>query len=199
MDKVSNILFAVAVAAMMLSFVCGLMFLLFPAGFRKVAWQLDQWFSPSPLLEALDKPRYLERRFYRHHKRVGGVVVLGATYTLVRLTGLHGHAAAELLPPVWGIEPRRDLIQLGVMILAISNAMALAAGIIVYFRPSLLKRGETVANRWWSTAPALEPLDTPHGEVNNWFWSHPRLAGLGMMVAATYILGIISAFYFRLW
>lgn len=199
MDEILNILFAFAMAAMALSFGCGLAFLLFPASFRTVARHLDRWFSPAPLFEALDKPRYLERRVYRHHKLVGLLVVMGATYTLIRLTGLHRDAAALLLPATWGAGLRRDLVQLGVTMLGISNVMALAVGIIVYFRPSLLKRGEMLANRWWSTDPALKSLDTPHGKVNGWFWSHPRLAGLGMMLVAIYILGILAAFHFRLW
>lgn len=199
MDDTLTILFAFAIAAMALSFSCGLAFLLFPVSFRAVMLRLEGWFSPAPLFEALDRPHYLEHRIYRHHKLVGILVVLAATYTLIRLTGLHGQAAAHLLPAAWGLELRRNVVQLAVTMLALSNVMALTVGIIVYFRPSLLKRGEMVANRWWWAAPALKSLDIPHDELNDWLWSHPRLAGPGMMLAATYISGILIACRYHLW
>ncbi len=199
MDNALNILFAVAIAAMALSFSCGLAFLLFPVSFRAATLRLERRFSSAPLVEVLDRPRYLENWFYRHHKFVGILVVLATTYTLIRLTGLHGQAAALLLPPVWGMGLRRDLVQSAVTMLLLSNVIALAVGIIVYFRPSLLKRGEVVANRWWSAEPALKSLDIAHDEINGWFWSHPRLAGPGMMLAATYISGILVACRYRLW
>lgn len=199
MDHALTVLFVCSITATAVAFCCGLALLLLPAPFQAAAERLDRWHSSTAVFEILDRPRYIERRIYRHHRLAGTAIVLGASYTLVRLAGLHIRAATTLLPEAWDSVLRDVLVESAWTAVMISNMAAVILGLIVYFRPSLLKQTEHTANRWLSTNGAARALDTPHIGLDSWFWAHPRLAGLGMMSVATYICGVLVTCYYRLW
>ncbi len=98
-----------------------------PAGLHSASW-----------LKGADTPCRIERLIYRQHRLFGLAVLAGAGWFLVRV------AAAGL---VWPGE-NEPLWQAIYPVLAVLNLALIPFGLVMLFRPSLLKRLERAANRW---------------------------------------------------
>ncbi|GAB4303424.1 MAG: hypothetical protein Kow0096_25500 [Thiohalomonadaceae bacterium] len=186
MDIIITALYWSATALVILALLTGIGLLVAPERLRALARTLDRWYSLRPALGPLDKPHYTERRLYHHHRLVGALFVLGAGYTLLRLPGVDPQAALGLMPESWGDALRGLLAANTYWLLLVVNLAALLLGLVVYFRPSLLKRLETRSNQWLSTRQAMKPLDVYHSEWNTRLWSRPRLAGLFVTAGSLY-------------
>jgi hypothetical protein len=75
---------------------------------------------------------------------------------------------------------------LEVVVVALHGAI-LAVGLMVFFRPSLLKGLERTANRW-QDGPATTRLDSVVGTLDGTFEGHPRISGLVLVVSAFWCL-----------
>jgi hypothetical protein len=67
------------------------------------------------------------------------------------------------------------------------HAAILAVGLLVIFRPSLLKGLERTANQW-QEGPATARLDSVVGSLDGAFEGHPRISGLLLVVSALWCL-----------
>lgn len=91
--------------------------------------------QPTGWLAPLHRPRRIERWVYRHHRATGVLITIGAGYALFVLIASRSDDGA--LPtgawsvPIVGVE-----------------LLAMLFGVVVFFRPSLLKSLEGAANRW---------------------------------------------------
>ncbi|NBB91647.1 MAG: hypothetical protein GVY32_00580 [Gammaproteobacteria bacterium] len=92
----------------------------------------------AKILPLLDRQWRLERLAYRHHRLFGGLVVLAGTFFLWQATRtelaelLGDHSTASVL--LW--------------CLLVGQGFNILVGLVVFFRPSLLKPLESVSNRW---------------------------------------------------
>lgn len=120
-----------------------------------------------------DRRWHLERRFYRHH-RLGGCVI-------VVVAGLFFRQLAQgSLPISWpGAPPWQPVWWL----LIAANGANLVIGALVLLRPSLLKPVESVVNRWLV-------LDL-HGLVAK-LADQPRLRGALLLVVAIVTLSVTA-------
>jgi len=194
MDLIADALYWIASALILLALATALGLLAAPARLQSLARVLDSWHSLRPALGPLDKPRYTERRIYRHHRLAGALIVAGAGYTLLRLAGIDTHATLALLPAHWD-EGLRALLAANVYwFLLLANLAALGVGLAVYFRPSLLKHLEARSNHWLSTRQAMKPLDTYHTELNVALWRHPRLTGAFLLIGSVYVWAVLIAY-----
>lgn len=194
MDLIADALYWIATALILLSLAAALGLLAVPAQLHALARTLDRWHSLRPALAPLDKPHYTERRLYRHHRLVGALVVCGASYTLLRLAGLDPQAALGLLPEGWDDRLRGLLAANFYWFLFLANLAALGVGLVVYFRPSLLKPLETRANRWLSTRQAMKPLDVRHTGLDRALWRHPRRTGAFLLIGSLYLWAVLLAY-----
>ncbi len=194
MDTIITALYWIATTLILLALATGIGLLAAPAQLRALIRPLDRWHSLRPALGALDKPRYTERGIYRHHRLAGALIVAGAGYTLLRLTGIDHQATLALLPDNWDSGLRTLLAANTYWLLLLSNLAALGVGLAVYFRPSLLKHLETRSNRWLSSRQAMKPLDTWHSEANTALWHHPRLTGSFLLLGSLYVWGVLLAY-----
>jgi hypothetical protein len=90
---------------------------------------------PTGWLAPLHRPRRIERWIYRHHRATGALITIGAGYALFALVA-SGDGAGPLPTGAWSVPI------VGVELLA------MLFGMLVFFRPSLLKSLEGAANRW---------------------------------------------------
>jgi len=164
---------------------------------RVLAWnqRMSRWISTGEALRPLDQPRDIKPMVYRRHRVVGVLVVAGSLYALDVLTfGFHTGALARVF---------RDLANHGVLatafealrvFLILGNAAALAAGVVLAFRPSLLKGIESWADRTYAPGPSAKVLDEMRFQPDTWVAHHPRIAGTLVTVGCTYIL--VSLLFF---
>ncbi|MEE4303608.1 MAG: hypothetical protein V2J19_05595 [Wenzhouxiangella sp.] len=100
-------------------------------------------------LRLLDRQWQIERLVYRHHRIFGLLVIAAGSFCLWRLTRteltavLDGRSSASIL--LW--------------VLLAGQAFNLLVGLVVFFRPSLLKPLETISNRWheWDVSGECRP------------------------------------------
>ncbi len=94
--------------------------------------------GPAKALGLLDRQWPIERLVYRHHRPFGAVVLTASVFCLWQLTRpeqaavLSGQSPASIL--LW--------------VLLLAQCGNLAIGLIVFFRPSLLRPLERASNRW---------------------------------------------------
>jgi hypothetical protein len=104
--------------------------------------------SWRPLLRRLDEPRDVKRAVYRVHRIAGVALFAGALYALDRLWFAYNAAVAERLLQSWGkAELDAVLLESLRFFLVAGNLGALAAALVMVFRPSLLKGLERWADR----------------------------------------------------
>ena len=165
-----------------LSAIWGLWLLIAPDPARRFAKGADHWVPTASWFDRLDKPIDTTRWFYRYHRPAGTLIVAGASYGLWRwfkayqreaTIGLLDHRmiAAGL---DW-LVPAMEWIFLGF------NCAILIFGLVVVFRPSLLKAPERFANRWVEVR-ADQVLDRHYDPLAGVLMDRPRLLG-GVVVA----------------
>lgn len=194
MDLIADALYGIATALILLSLATAFGLLAVPAQLQSLARTLDRWHSLRSTLGPLDKPHYTERRIYRHHHLFGALIVAGAGYTLLRLAGIDIHAIPALLPAHWDEALRSLLAANFYWFLLLANLATLGVGLVVYFRPSLLRPLETRSNRWLSTRQAMKPLDTYHTSLNIALWRRPRRVGAFLLIGSLYLWAVLIAY-----
>jgi len=173
-----------------LIFLLGLWILLLPTGFLQTGRLLGKWINTDEYFHVLDKPRYQESLIYRHHRIAGGLILLGAAYTLVVLVARADvNSISLVLPTIINSFLSGWLYGALYSLLVIFNMFAIVVGVIIILRPSALKGIESTLNRWIQTDSKLKTLDEPHEiSVDVFPGGNPRLFGLAVALAGLYIL-----------
>lgn len=159
--------------------------------------QLNQYFSRwvgSEKMElALDRPRWIERFFYRHHKLVGAGLLIGAVAVLYTFLFSYNLRTISALIPrgYWWLA---DAL---VGMLLLGTALAALIGMLVLARPSLLRELEKASNHWVSTERFKIMFNGMHLAAEQSIIRHHRIAGASILFGSLYILIILGYFLFQ--
>lgn len=158
---------------------------------RVMRWnaKLNRWYSTRNAFQKLEQPIDVKRVIYRWHRVAGVLVFAGALFTLDVLafsykTNALVHAFRGTgNPHLLGIffEALR-------ITLIVGNVAGLVAGVILCFRPSLLKGVEAVGDRYYSGQEAVKPLEIMHYQPDEFVRTRPRLVGALFTAGSAYIL-----------
>lgn len=167
----------------------GLSFLFLPEKMERLGDKLNQWVSTEHFFDSLNKPRYQEQLVYKYHKVFGLLVMIFTTisiymmcfYTDVSLT-------MEKLLQIAHTAFGKWLLESSYYILVAANAMAFILGLIIFIRPSLLKRMEKKANHWVETEEKLKVLNKTKELPNTVLPGNPRIFGTLILISAIYII-----------
>jgi hypothetical protein len=153
----------------------------------------SRWTSTNKIQKQLDRPRWTEHFFYRHHRLVGGVLFIGAIFVLyVFLFGSRARKIyAAITPGNWWL---MDALMAALLV---GSVLAALVGIIVLAKPSLLREIEKSANRWISTAGAVKFLDGMRNSFDQRILRHRKMAGVFMVIGGLYILIVVGPFLWR--
>lgn len=186
---VGQTLFIVVLAGAALGLVIGLVLLVDSA--RVLRWNaaLSRWISTREAAQRFDRPRDIKRFVYRAHRVIGVLVVAGALYSLDVLTfGFAPGALARAFRDLGGVGVLEVTFESMRLFLLLGNVAALGAGIVLCFRPSLLKGLELWADRTYATREHSAALDQMRFQPDLWVSSHPRLAGFLVLAGSAFIL-----------
>jgi len=158
---------------------------------RVMRWNaaLSRWYSTRQAFHRLDEPIDVKRVVYRWHRVAGVLVFAGALFSLDVLSFSYRTGALVRAfhgvgnPAILGIffEALR-------IVLIIGNVAGLVAGVILCFRPSLLKGVEAVGDRYYSGREAIKPLEAMHYQPDNFVLARPKLVGTLFTMGSLYIL-----------
>lgn len=181
-------LLAALLLGLALAFLVGLLLLARPQALFALNARLSRWVDTRALFGALDQPHSVERFFYRHHRIVGALVALGASYVLWRWAFAYDRSKLQALLGSRWVTQGLDWVPAAVEAALVAlHAAILAIGLVIMFRPSLLKGFERTANHW---QPGLETtrLDEVVGNLDGAFEGHPRVSGLLLAITSTWCL-----------
>ena len=168
----------------------GLLMIFKPQYLERCSKVGNRWISTRHISQWLDRSISLEHWFYRHHRAVGIAIVLGAAYIFIYF-GFQFDRAYTLLRwsqrlplPAQQLNGLLNALVLGGLI---GGAVALIAGLFLWFRPSLLRGVEEQSNRWVSSRRATKIFDVPHGQVDIVVMRHAQKAGWLLLLASIYL------------
>ncbi len=177
-----------------LALVVGELLLARPQALFALNARMSRWVDTRAAFGLLDRPHHLERFFYRHHWPIGILIALGAGYVLWRWAFAYERSEVlALLSRRW-LASGLDWVPaaLEATVVALHGAI-LVVGLLVAFRPSLLKEFERAANHW-QRGPATAPFDTVIGTLDGTFEGSSRVSGLLLTIAACWCLLALAPF-----
>ena len=149
----------------------------------------NRWVSMRFISRWMDRSIRIERWCYRHHRPLGMLLTLGATYILVyfgwrfdKSTALHSFSSLvqnKLLLDA--------LLQALVLFELIGGVFALLIGLVIWLRPSLLRGVEKASNQWLSLRHATEVLDVQHDQVSLFVERHAQRVGWLLLAGSSYL------------
>lgn len=148
----------------------------------------NRWISTRRLNQCLDRSISVEHWFYRHHRPLGMLIILGASYILVYFGLLFDKSIA--LQRLSGYAPVRLLdVLLDALALAslTGAAVALFVGLVLCLRPSLLRGIEESTNLWISSRRVTRVLDIPRDQLERFVAGHTQRVGWLLLLGSIYL------------
>ena len=193
-EVLGQTLFITLVAGAALGLVIGILLLVDSE--RALRWNayMNRWISTGNALSALDRPRDIKRLIYHWHRVVGLLVIAGALYSVnVLAFGLGTEPLVRSFRDLASPTTLRLTVDSLKIFLIAGNVAAIPAGIILCFRPSLLKRVEGWADRQYGTPLTNPNLDAPRYPPDEFVRAHPRLAGALATLGSLFVLVSLGA------
>lgn len=148
----------------------------------------NRWISTQHLDQMLDRSISIEHWFYRRHRLMGILIILGACYILVYFGLLFDKSIAlqrlSVYAPSWLLDVLLDAMALASLTGA---AAALFVGLFLCLRPSLLRGIEESANLWISSDRAFRLLDVPRDQVERFVAGHTQRVGWLLLLGSIYL------------
>lgn len=180
-------------AGSIVSLLVGAGMLLKPERIAFLNQYFSRWVSADKVEEQLDRPRWIERYFYRHHRLVGSALLIGAIFILyVFLFPYNARKISAAVAPGywWLVDALMALLLIGIVLAAL-------VGIVVLARPSLLREIEKSTNRWIATEDAAKLLNGMRYSLDQQLLRHRKIAGGFMILGSLYILVVLGPLLWR--
>ncbi|MFA7270176.1 MAG: hypothetical protein WC073_12595 [Sterolibacterium sp.] len=154
---------------------------------------LSRWVGSDKLMVLLDRPRWIERLMYRHHRLVGVGVSVGALVVLYTFSVRYNLRVVSAFVPhgYWW------LVDALIGILLLGSALAALIGLVVLIRPSLLRDIELSANRWISTEAVHAVCNGMNFSLEQSLIRHHHVAGISILSGSLYVLVVLGIALFR--
>lgn len=138
----------------------------------------NRWVSSRSLSRVLDRSISIEYWFYRHHRALGAIVMMGSVYIFV-FFGIMFDKSYAMHHINWKIPTRLmdGLMDALVLSSLTGGVVAFMVGLFLFLRPSLLRGIEEEANQWVSSRRAIKMLDVPHDQVEKIIACHTQRVG----------------------
>lgn len=171
-----------------LGVVVGFGLLFAPETLERVNTYLMRWIDTHKIEAELDRPRWMERFVYRHHRLIGGALFCGSVFIIYKflLRPLRQKFAFFAINDVFG------LLDAAIALFVISGVLGAMIGLIMAGKPSLLRELETAANRWISTDKLNEAFNKMHFSLDRIMLRHRKAAGLTLIAVSSYVCYVLG-------
>jgi hypothetical protein len=157
-----------------------LMLLFSPRLARSLSNLLNRNVNVDKGIEYLDKEIEISEFFYSHHIAVGIVLVGGSVFSLFFF--FFSLDVSKFAGIFWGSRSNIFTAELIVSVITwigkIGCLAGLVFGLMLVFKPELLKRIESKMNSWFSTKPMIEKLDKSSHNLDTFLFRYPVAVGL---------------------
>jgi len=182
----------------LIALIVGILLLFSPQKMGQLKALSDRWLTPRKSLKPLEIPRESDAFLYRHHQWIGAMAIILPIITIYLLL----YSVAEQLPRS-SISRQEHylfwswLFESATLFLWMANIFAFLVGIVIFFRPSLLKWVEESSNRWFSTRQGLRKLDRSYPQLDQLMMRKSHWTGIFLIAGSLYILVLILTFMFQ--
>lgn len=183
----ATLLFLVIGSVIAMVFGLSLLFITEPT--LRLNSKISNRISMRKATKSIETPIKVETWFYRHAKITGLVLMIGAAYVLHYLIfGFSNKAMLPYLPKLLSTTTWEWLLQAGCLFFLITCSFILIFGLLVFIRPSQLKRFEEKANHWVSTRQAFKGMSSDIDHANRLVNRHPKIFGGVVVVVSLLVL-----------
>lgn len=180
------------------TFCIGTLILVSPALVMRVAGKMNRWVPTDAWFRRLDSPKVTERLFYRHHRIFGALLVIGTGYVIYQFVWGIDYAAVFGRAEIMGSHAAAAWLAATLGFIAIVfSVVVFGIGVVVFFRPSILKRLERRANTWFAADQSLKRLDEQVSTPDRIFIRIPRLVGLLVILGSLYVIVSLRLFMWK--
>ena len=193
-DILESAFFNLIIIGAALSLLYGLWLIISPNNALLLNHKINKSFSLREKTKPLETPISVERIFYRYAKVTGSFLTLGALYLFyVLLWELDIAYSAQNLPGLT-VLTWEWLLQAFQIFFLIASVAIFIIGLLILFRPSLLKPLEEKANTWISTRRKMQFMTDEMGQADKLLDLFPRQFGAIILICATIVLLNVDKF-----
>ena len=163
------------------------------------------WITLRRVTKPLDIPRDTDRFILRYPRLRGATLVASASLILVKgalfvaplSTAAGGQILARLFPATRLASAAWETLWLSsIWFLALGALLALAVGLLAWFRMDWLAGWSALSNRWISTRRVTKPAAKPYFGFDRWVHARPRLWG-GVIILLTLYTLVMLVWFMR--
>lgn len=161
------------------------------------------WITFRRATKSFDIPRDTDRFVLRYPRLLGAVLVASASLILIKgalfvaplSTAAGGQVLARLFPAARLASTAWETLWLSSLwLLALGAVLALAVGLLAWFRMDWLAGWSALSNRWISTRRVAKPAATPYFGLERRVRARPRLWGGLITLLTLYTLAVLIWF-----
>jgi hypothetical protein len=153
----------------------------------RLSVNLNHWVSTRQALRPLEASRDIQRHLYRRHPWVGAFLVLGSCYVVYFLFFRYSAQPFEIVfrktVPLRAIQWAMQSVW---WIVLVTNIFAFFIGIIMFWRPSLLKGIEAWADKAYSSRESTKFWETMNLHPDRIVQNYPSFFGWLIIVGSIY-------------
>ena len=169
-----------------------LMLLFSPRLARSLSNILNRSINVDKRIEFLDQDIEVSEIFYSHHIAMGLLLVAGSAFSLFffffsldvsKFAGIFFGSQLNVFTAELVVSAITWIGKIGCL-------AGLVFGLLMVFRPDLLKRIENKLNSWFETRPMIDKLDKSSHDVDTFFFNHPVAFGLTGAVISFFLISL---------
>ena len=168
--------------------VLGLLLIFKPHLMDSVNRVANRWVSTRRMIKPADRVIDAEGWFFKYHRPVGIMIMLGAGYILVAFGLTFDKAAALRRLSIYVPMNMLDILVDGMVLFALIGAVvALLFGLFMCLRPSLLRGAEEISDQWFSLRRVTKRFCIPHDHIEVYVARHRQRVGWSMLMGSIYL------------
>ncbi len=155
---------------------------------ERISRATDRWVSVRNIVEPMDRPISIEGWFFKNHRPMGLLVMLGSGYILTTFGLMFDKGTAIRRLTHYAPANLLDILVDGLVFFALlGSVVALFIGLFMWLRPSMLRGAEELSDQWISLRGIGKPLSTPHDHVEVFVARHRQRVGWVLLLGSIYL------------
>ena len=169
-----------------------LMLLFSPRLARSLSNILNRSVNFDKRIEFLDQDIDVSEIFYSHHIAMGLLLVAGSVFSLFffffsldvsKFAGIFFGSRSNVFTAELVVSAITWIGKIGCL-------AGLVVGLLMVFKPDIMKRIENKLNSWFETRPMIDKLDKSSHDVDTFFFNHPVAFGLTGAVISFFLISL---------
>jgi len=170
-----------------LMLIAGFFIMIAPDLVIRISRKMNTWVSTEKFFDNLDAPKSSERLFYRFHILSGLLLAVASLYIFYIFVFIFD-GSNHVISVFSSYSANEWLMASFEFIFILFSVVIFIVGIVITFRPSMLKNIESWSNKWFMVDNFLKTLDVQLQAPDDAFSKKPRLLGFFVVLGSFYIL-----------